>query len=160
MSLNATSIVFKQSKTWNQAWTSFWRFSLFRENRLVSVLSWCYENQIDSLIYEFFWAGDNQSGYQKKFKLTQFSDKSVLVYIYIQQQPVFKTWLLNFSLIKISFNNLITSSHQKSNIMWEKQQQHEKNKSNEKKAMGKKYNSNKEKSNSSMRNKVIATGEE
>jgi len=73
---------------------------------------------------------------QKKFKRTRFSDKSVL--IYIQRQPVFTTWLLKFSLIKISFNNSITSSHEKSNIMQEKQQQQEKNKSNEKKAMGKK----------------------
>ncbi len=43
--------------------TSVGWFSLFCENQLVPVLTSCYENLINSLIY-FFWAGENWSGYQ------------------------------------------------------------------------------------------------
>jgi hypothetical protein len=45
--------------------TSVGRFSLFFcENCPISVLSWCYKNLLDSLIYKFFWAGENWWGYQ------------------------------------------------------------------------------------------------
>jgi hypothetical protein len=52
------------SKDW--LLTSVGRFSLFCENRLIPVLTACYENPIGSLIYYFcfFWAGGNQPGYQ------------------------------------------------------------------------------------------------
>jgi hypothetical protein len=104
MSLNATSIALKQSKTGNRAWTSVGWFSLFCENRSVPVLSWWYENLISFLIYNFFWAHKNWSGYQNFFffKLTLFSDNGSHIY---NNNQFSTTWLLNFSLIKISFND-------------------------------------------------------
>jgi hypothetical protein len=68
--------------------TSVERFSLFGDNWPISVLSWCCENLIGSLI-QIFWAGENRSGYQFIFKkLTQLSDRAI--FSYIQQQPVFQ----------------------------------------------------------------------
>jgi hypothetical protein len=40
-------------------------------------------------------------------------------FLHIQQQLIFTTWLLKFPLIKINFNNLITSSHENTSTMWE-----------------------------------------
>jgi hypothetical protein len=72
--------------------SSVGRFSLFCGNRPVPIFSWCHENLIGSLIYKFIWAGEKRLGYQIFifFKLTRFSDKSVLIY-------TTTSWLLNNS---------------------------------------------------------------
>jgi hypothetical protein len=75
-----------------------------------------------SNIYIYILGWWDQSGYQKesnspRSRISRFS--------YVQQQPVFTTWLLKFSLINISFinqinNYLITPWHEKANTMPEK----------------------------------------
>jgi hypothetical protein len=63
--------------------TSVGRFSFFCENRLVLVLTFCYENLIGSLIYCFFLAigTDQVIKILKYSKFTQFSIRAVLACI-------------------------------------------------------------------------------
>jgi hypothetical protein len=79
--------------------SSVGRFSLFCENWPVPILSWCYKNLIGSLIiYKKLGWGETVRLSFYFFKLTWFSDKSVLIYTtttrsqisrfsYIQQHP-------------------------------------------------------------------------
>jgi hypothetical protein len=80
------------------------QFSFFCENCLILVLSWCYENLIGSLIYNFLEAGENRSGYQIFiFLKSPGSQISQFSYIHSNNQfshSIFTTW---FSLIKIKF---------------------------------------------------------
>jgi hypothetical protein len=82
-SKNCTTLVF----------TSVGWFSLFCENRMFPVLSY--------IIFLGRW--ENWSGYQIIF-FSNSPGSQIGQLSYIQQQPVFTTWLFIFSVIKISFN--------------------------------------------------------
>jgi hypothetical protein len=84
--------------------TSVGWFSLFCENRLDPVLTSCYENLIDSLIYFFWdwWELIRISRFLFAFKFTWFSNRVVFCIFNNNQfsNPIFTTQLLHFWKIK------------------------------------------------------------